>query len=189
MSTANLPAQARATVDDLREFEGKAELIGGRIVPLMPTGHRPNLVAFEIACSLRSHVRATGVGFAYTDNVVFVVPELSSGREAFSPDAAYYGGPPPADEMDLISGPPTFAVEVRSKGDYGVAAERAMAAKRAEYFEAGTAVVWDVDPIDEVIRSYRREAPGSATLFKQDEVADAEPAVPGWRVAVDDLFR
>jgi hypothetical protein len=37
------------------------------------------------------------------------------------------------------------AVEVRSEGDYGPAAEREMAAKRRDYFAAGTQVVWDVD--------------------------------------------
>ena len=76
----------------------------------------------------------------------FAVPELPSGRESFSPDAAYYDGLLPADDMDFVPGPPTLAVEVRSKTDYGDAAEDAMAAKRVDYFLAGTQVVWDVDP-------------------------------------------
>jgi len=47
--------------------------------------------------------------------------------------------------MRFASGAPIFAVEVRSENDYGPAAERAMAAKRADYFACGTLVVWDVD--------------------------------------------
>ena len=39
--------------------------------------------------------------------------------------------------MRFIEGPPTLAVEVRSENDYGDAAEREMAAKRADYFAAG----------------------------------------------------
>jgi len=35
----------RATLDDLCRVEGKAELIGGRIVHLMATGHYSNQVA------------------------------------------------------------------------------------------------------------------------------------------------
>src|SRR5262245_54368345 len=35
----------RATVEDLARAEGKAELIAGRIVPLMPTGREPNRIA------------------------------------------------------------------------------------------------------------------------------------------------
>ena len=45
---------------------------------------------------------------AYTDNMGFAVPELPSGRQSFSPDAAYYDGPLPADEMEsLLIGPAT----------------------------------------------------------------------------------
>ena len=41
-----------ATLDDLAREPGKAELIGGRIVRLMPTGRRPNRVAGRIFRSL-----------------------------------------------------------------------------------------------------------------------------------------
>src|SRR3954470_20499371 len=143
MSTTIPTAAGRATLADLERTSGKAELIGGRIVHLMPTGLRPNLVAGRIYRSLADHVDATGRGVALTDNMGFVVPELPSGRESFSPDVAYYGGPFSVDDMRFIQGAPTFAVEVRSEGDSGPAAERAMAAKRADYFAAGTSVVWD----------------------------------------------
>lgn len=177
-----------ATLDDLRRVGGKAELIAGRIVHLMPTGHRPNRIAGEIFVSLKNQARATGRGVAYTDNMGFAVPELASGRESFSPDAAYYEGPLPPDEMDFIAGPPTLAVEVRSKSDYGDAAEAEIAAKRADYFEAGTLVVWDVDPRAECVRVYRADAPDRPVVFHKGQAVDAEPAVPGWRMAVDDIF-
>ena len=80
----------------------------------------------------------------YPKNVGFAIPELSSGRQSFSPDAAYHLGPLPSNPMQFLDGPTTFAVEVRSENDYGDAAEAEMAAKRADNFEAGTAVVWDV---------------------------------------------
>jgi len=42
--------------------------------------------------------------------------------------------------------------EVRSEGDYGPTAEAAIAKKRADYFAAGTLVVWDVNLLsDEAI--------------------------------------
>ena len=47
MSTAVTPP--RATLDDLLRVEGKAELVNGQVIELMPTGHRPNRVAFRIA--------------------------------------------------------------------------------------------------------------------------------------------
>ena len=82
-----------------------------------------------------------------------------------------------------------FAVEVRSDGDYGPRAEREMAAKRDDYFAAGTLVVWDVDVLSEyVVRVYRASDPERATIYRRGEIAEAEPAVPGWTMAVDDIF-
>jgi Uma2 family endonuclease len=131
-----------ATLDDLYRVEGKADLIGGRIVHYMASGHDPSVVAFEIAVHLRAYAKASGVGVAYSDGIGFAMrPPLSSGRESFSPDASYYVGPLPKNRMRFVEGAPIFAVEVRSEDDYGPAAEREMAAKRADYFEAGTQVV------------------------------------------------
>jgi Uma2 family endonuclease len=183
-----MAAPARATLDDLYRVEGKAELIGGRIVHLMGTGRRPNRVAGRIYRSLDDYAEATGVGEAYTDNMGFTVPELPSGRESFSPDASYYSGPFPANDMRFNEGPPTFAVEVRSENDYGDPAEADMAAKRADYFQAGTLVVWDVDPLAETVACYRSDDPTTPVIRRRGEIADAEPAVPGWRMPVDAMF-
>jgi Uma2 family endonuclease len=180
--------ETRATLDDLYSVEGKAELIGGRIVREMGIGRRPGRVAARIFRSLDDYAEASGRGEAYTDGVAFALPELSSGRESFSPDASYYFGPFPENEMRFIEGAPTFAVEVRSENDYGPAAEDAMAAKRSDYFEAGTLVVWDVDPIAELVHVYKIDDPSQANTFGRGDLAEAEPAAPGWRIAVDTIF-
>jgi Uma2 family endonuclease len=188
MSGGTSTTLKKATLEDLAREPGKAELIGGRIVHLMPTGRRPNRIAALIFISLENHTRVTGRGEAYTDNMGFAVPELPSGRESFSPDASYFDGPITSDDMDFVAGPPTFAAEVRSKGDYGAAAEAERAAKRSDYFQAGTKVVWDVDPLARSIHVYRADAPEQPATFTSGQVADAEPAVPGWRMAVDEVF-
>ena len=94
-----------ATLDDLRRVEGKAELIKGRIEHLMPTGFRPGRVGARIFRSLDDHAEATGRGVALPDNVGFAIPELPSGRESFSPDAAYHLGPLPSNPMRFVEGP------------------------------------------------------------------------------------
>jgi Uma2 family endonuclease len=178
----------RATLDDLYREEGKAELIGGGIVRFAAAGHWPSVVASEIAVNLRTYAKACGRGVAYMDGIVFAIPDLPSGRQSFSPDASYYVGPHPANRMRFIEGPPTFAVEVRSENDYGPAAEIEMAAKRADYFAAGTPAVWDVDPQAETVTVYRATAPKQPAIYRRGDTAEAEPAVPGWRMAVDDVF-
>lgn len=177
----------RATLEDLYRTSGKAELIGGRIVEYMATGRKPNRVAGNIYMSLRAQEDRLG-GEAFTDSMGFAVPELPSGRESFSPDASYYFGPFPDNPMRFIEGAPNFAAEVRSENDYGPAAEVDMAAKRADYFLAGTLVVWDVDPELELILVYRASDPTNPTAYRQGDVAEAEPAVPGWRVTVAEIF-
>ena len=42
--------------------------------------------------------------------------------------------------------------------------------------------------VNECIHVYRTPDPGRSTTYCRGEVAEAEPAVPGWRVAVDWIF-
>jgi len=186
LSTATLTP---ATLVDLLRVREKAELIGGRIVYFMPAGEQHGEVPFDIAARLRDFVKQTGTGRAFGDNVGFALSApLPSGRLSFCPDAAYMGTPRTGTNRKFVQGPPTFAVEVRSDSDSGPKAEQDMADKRADYFAAGTAVVWDVDPEARVVYSYRSVDPLTATVFRVGDVADAEPAVPGWRVPVAELF-
>ena len=173
-----------ATLDDLHRQTGKAELVNGELVRMSPSGGLPGYAAAQIVISLSAYARRTKTGHAIPDNVGFVV-DLPH-RRSFSPDAAFHVG---ALTMDFVEGAPRFAAEVRSKQDYGVAAERALAAKRADYFAAGTCVVWDVDLLGEaVVRVYRAHEPDRPTTYGRGVIAEAEPAVPGWSMPVDDLF-
>jgi Uma2 family endonuclease len=176
------------TIEDLERFEGKAELIQGRIVERMASGFRPNRVAFFICKILDEVAREIGRGWAFTDNAGFRIRRLPSGRESFSPDAAYYVGPLPQNDMMFIPGPPTLAVEVRSEHDYGPAAEDEMAEKRSDYFQAGTLVVWDVDLITNTIHVYRSSAPETPTSYGLGTRVEAEPVLPGWSVPVIDIL-
>jgi len=91
--------------------------------------------------------------------------------------------------MKFFEGAPVFAAEVRSEGDYGPVSEREIANKRADYFATGTQVVWEVDLLGEdVVKVYRANDPGKPTVYRRGEVAEAEPAVPGWKMRVDELF-
>jgi len=131
----------------------------------MATGRKPNRVAGRIYRSLDDQATLGGKGEAFTDNMGFAVPELPSGRESFSPDASYYDGPLPANPMRFIEGPPNFAAEFRSENDYSPLAELDMADKRADYFAAGTLVVWDVDPLAECIHVYKPTDPTRPTTY------------------------
>jgi Uma2 family endonuclease len=179
----------RATLHDLMRTKDKAELIGGRVIPLPAHGHFPALLIGRIAYRLFDHAEVIGRGEVFGSKLAYAVPELPSGRESFCPDVSYYTGPEQDNPDGFVEGPPDFAVEVRSENDYGPAAELEMEAKRADYFAAGTRVVWDVDPTAREVRKYTPAAPDTPTVFGPGTEADAEPAVPGWRLSVDWLMR
>jgi len=181
-----MSTQVEATVEDLYRVpdRGKAELVNGEIVLMPPTGDMPSRAGSSVYVTLRAHEGKTP-GRAYADNAGFLV-HLPN-RRSFSPDAAWYIGP--STGMKFLQGTPVFAVEVRSEDDYGRSAERAMAQKRADYFAAGTVIVWDVDLLSpDVVKSYNAADPDTPKIFVRGEVADAEPAVPGWKLPVDELF-
>jgi Uma2 family endonuclease len=180
-----MSTKTEATIEDLYKVDGKAELINGEIVHMSPTGGRPSFAARAIVLSLYEYEKHTQSGYAVTDNAAFTV-NLPH-RKSFSPDAAFYVGGEIT--MKFFEGAPAFAAEVRSEGDYGPKAKEAMAGKRADYFAAGTRVVWDVDLLSETpVRVFRAAEPENPTPYRRGERAEAEPALPGWTMPVDDLF-
>ncbi|BCM90949.1 hypothetical protein IAD21_02812 [Abditibacteriota bacterium] len=170
----------------LMQTKGKAEIINGRIVEYEPKGDAPGYAEDSITYALSYHVTRVHHGQVVGANKSFLcnLPH----RRSFSPDAAYYMGP--RGGMKFYPDPPVFAVEVRSENDYGRIAEEERTQKRADYFAAGTQVVWDVDlHSEDVVRVYTPQNPTQPTAFKRGEMANANLAVPGWAMNVDRLFR
>ena len=165
-----MSTKVRATIEDLYSLpdKAKAEIVDGEIILMSPTGEMPGRAGGSIYVSLRQHEGKTP-GRAYPDNVGFRV-NLPN-------------------RMKFAEGAPVFAAEVRSEYDYGPIAEQLMAAKRSDYFAAGTLVVWDVDLLGtDVIKCYDAATPDTPRVLRRGGLADADPAVPGWRMPVDELF-
>lgn len=80
----------RATLEDLSQVTGKAELVNGEIICMSPTGGVPGRAGGIIYAHLFQYERQHKHGYAFPDNVGFVV-QLPH-RESFSPDAAWYVG-------------------------------------------------------------------------------------------------
>jgi Uma2 family endonuclease len=182
-----MATKTQATIEDLYHIpgHGKAEIVNGEVVIMSPTGFWPSRAAGAIYASLREHERKTKSGYALPDNAGFIV-NLPN-RRSFSPDAAWYMGTPTG--MRFLEEAPIFAVEVRSEGDYDPSAEQRIAAKRRDYFAAGTLCVWDVDVLGpDAIKSYHCNDPETPIVFRRGDIADAGDAVPGWSIPVSDLL-
>ena len=178
-------ARREATVEDLRRVRDKAEIVKGELVIMTPAGGLHGYAVGRIYANLLGYEQRTKRGYALPDNVGFVVNLPNRG--SFSPDVAFWTGGPLTRKFP--EGAPIFAVEVRGDEDYAPEAERRIGAKRADYFAAGTLVVWDVDVLEEhVVRVYRATDPENPVFYRRGEHAEAEPALPGWSMPVDDLF-
>ncbi len=183
----DMSTKLEATIEDLYRVpeNGKAELVNGEVLLMSPRGGVPGRASGKIYRSLDDYEQQTNSGYAFPDNVGFLV-KLPH-RKSFSPDAAFYTG-----ELrggDFLEGAPIFAVKVRSENDYGARAEREMARKRADYFACGTLIVWDVDVLREkLVRVYRADTPDEPKVYHKGEMAKAEPALPGWSIPVDNFI-
>jgi Uma2 family endonuclease len=175
----------RATIEDLYRVDGRAELVNGEIrhLPLMEA--MSGCASDEIHYSLHCFMKASGLGRVFGGSVAYHVSLPH--RESFSPNVGIYTGPRTG--MKFPEGAPGFAVEVRNSDDRGPGVDADRAEKRRDYFAAGTLVVWDVDLLrDDIIRVYRSSAPDAPIVYYPGDTAEAEPAVPGWRMPVNDLF-
>ena len=180
------------TLNDLYDVEGQAELVNGQIVRYPFHGRRVAHACMEIMVSLRVFTKTNKLsGRPFSSTVGFVV-DLPH-RKSFCADVSYYVGP--SSGMKFPVGAPRFAVEIRDESDDSSPENAARIEKRRDYFAAGTLVVWDVDLLSdtEIVRVFRRvfrngQVDVPAAIHKRGDLANAEPAVPGWTIAVNDLF-
>ena len=75
--------KTEATVDDLYRVpeHGKAEIVNGELVLMSPTGGVPGRAAGKIYISLYDYERRMGGGYAFPDNVGFIVERRSLWKE------------------------------------------------------------------------------------------------------------
>jgi Uma2 family endonuclease len=77
---------------------------------------------------------------------------------------------------------PDLAVEVLSKSN----TEKEMKRKLREYFEAGTRLVWLVDPKARTVRVYT--SPRKFKLLTEDQTLDGGEVLPGFELSLRKLF-
>jgi Uma2 family endonuclease len=175
-------------LERLYRIDGKAEVIQGEIVRQPPFGCLPGIVCANVLVSLHAWCQTHGLGVALGSTVGYEGAIIDGHLRTFCPDVSFKRLPVDVDSMRFVPGAPDFAVEVRGEDDYTPSAEMEIIEKRSDYFEAGTEVVWDVDTVGREIRCYHRDRRAEPRIFKPGDEADAEPAVPGWRISVNEVF-
>jgi Uma2 family endonuclease len=174
------------TAEELPFYEGRCELVDGRIVPLTPPGEAHGRIGFRVALALGRFVEDHGLGVCYLAETGFLLGRNPDTVRA--PDAAFVAGERRvATASGYVESAPDVVVEVRSPSE-----TRADAVRKARlWIAAGARTVWNVDPERRVVDVYDRESDGAAasrTLSVGDDL-DGGAALPGFRLPVSAIFR
>ncbi len=161
----------------------KYELAAGELVRMSPTGAEHGMVTATLSHVLREYVNSSHAGVCCGAETGFILQRTPDVVRA--PDAAFV-----AAERIPATGVPTgfwpfapdFAVEVASPSDRFTELQT----KVAEYFRAGTRLVWIVEPATRSVYVYH--APHELQAVGEEDELHGGDVLPGFRCPVRRLF-
>lgn len=178
-------AGAIMTADELEQLsfpDKQVELVRGVLVVREPPGTWHSVVQENLAWHLGVFIRPRGLGRICGQDAGFRIrsnPDTVRGA-----DVAFVA----ADRAALIpprgfaAFAPDLVAEIRSPGDR----PGEVLTKVGDWLEAGTRIVWVIDPERFEARLYR--ADGSETLVARDGALDGEDVLPGFSCALREVL-
>jgi Uma2 family endonuclease len=160
----------------------RTELVRGVLVVREPAGYLHGLVAARLAKLLSNHVDDRDLGFVLAAETGF---KLSSDPDTVrAADVAFVARDrlPDSPPRGYAALAPDLAVEVMSPDDR----PGEVLAKVADWLEAGTRLVWVVDPGRRRARIYR--ADGSESEIGADGALEGEEVVPGFACPLESIL-
>jgi len=165
------------TADDLLRThipDKRVELVRGVLVVREPPGYRHGVVSTTLTRLLANHVDAGNLGRVIAGDTGFKLtadPDTVRG-----PDIAFISRDrlPDPETVGYPALAPDLVVEVLSPGDR----LGEVLAKVADWLNAGTRLVWVIDPARRKARVYRQD--GRETLITGNETLSGEDVVPAY---------
>ena len=159
------------------------ELVEGELYEMPPAGAEHGSIAMQIGTLLNAYVRRVESGRVFAAETGFILRRNPDTVRA--PDASFVSndhlpeGGLPRGFMELA---PDLAVEVVSPNQTA----REVEDKVRTWLEAGTSVVWVIDPANRSVAAHRAGVE-TITFFEQDALEEDE-LLPGFVCQVEDLF-
>jgi Uma2 family endonuclease len=181
------PARARQRLITAKEFAElpnditrRCELVRGVVCEMSPPNWNHGAVAARVASLLQLWSDRAGAGTVRVESGFVLARSPDTVR---GPDVSFVRrGRAWVTDGPWIRGGPDLAVEVRSPHDR----QRETDERVADYFAAGTTLVWIVDPAARTIVVRSPGAP-DRTLTESDFLEGGD-VLPGFRVAVREVF-
>lgn len=165
-----------------REDSVRRELVRGEMRVMSPPGAEHGRVALTVGSLLLLHARRTRGGIAFGETGFLLARDPDTVR---APDAAFVSSQR-AEAVGRTAkywpGAPDLAVEVVSPGD----SFHEVQEKVLEWIGAGATAVLVIDPDERTATVYR--AGGQAHVHGERDTIDLGDAVPGFNLAVAELF-
>lgn len=159
----------------------RLELVRGQVVREPPTGFEHGGIAVQVGSILHSFVREHALGKVVAGDPGFVL--FDEPPTVRAPDVAFVR------EERLTFDPkrfapiaPDLAVEVISPSN----TMSEIHEKVLDYLDAGTRLVWVVDPGPRTVAVYRSR--GEIRLLSEADEIDGGDVLPGFRTKVSELF-
>lgn len=179
-----MTAPALMTADELERLPGtgkRRELVRGHLIISEPPGFRHGDIVANLTFAISSFVRPRNLGrvLAESGYVLFTGPDTVRG-----PDASFvrHERVPDPIPRGFARFAPDLAIEVLSPSNRpGEILE-----KVADYLNAGTQLVWVVDPDRRQARIHR--ADGTISTVSEKEVLDGENVLPGFTCALAEIL-
>jgi Uma2 family endonuclease len=190
MESSMAPKHDILSADDVLDLPVPDGLIGyeladGQLLPVTPASGIHGQLTVEMGRVLKNYVLATGLGGNVFTDAGFILGLRRDPQRMRGPDVSYVA------QAKLDANPnrerlfrcaPDLAVEIDlTSGKKPQGQQRIL-----DYLEAGTRLVWVIDPHARAATIYRPD--GSARLLRGDETFDGEDVVPGFRLELGSLF-
>ncbi len=159
------------------------ELVKGELKQMAPAGSEHGDLAMRIGWRLAQHVENHKLGKAFASETGFQI--ASNPDTVRAPDLAFVSEKRVEEAGEVIGywpGAPDLAVEVISPIDRYTAVQ----AKVLDWLDAGTLMVAVVNPRQQTVTVYRSRT--DITILAGNDIIDGEDVVPGWTLAIQDLF-
>ena len=155
------------------------EYVNGELVPMAPPSREHGEISVNVIHYLYSHVYQNKLGRLYTAETTFQV-----GERTVKPDVAFVATAHLAgDKTKGFSIPPDLAVEVISPSDV----QYRIAEKALAYLEAGTRLVWVLEPVTKTVTVYRSET--DIEMLTREGTLTGEDVIPEFTCPVAHLFQ
>lgn len=168
----------------------RVELVRGQLVVREPPGWYHGEISLRVGAALHAHLASEQArhgwpaprGRLAVGDPGFILarsPDTVRGSDVAYVSRERHPGPMPAGFPEMA---PDLAIEVRSPTDR----LGEVLAKVGDWLDAGSRLVWVIDPQRESATVYR--ADGSHAMLAMSDELDGEDVLPGFRIALRTLF-